>query len=168
MKIETRHDRERACGWRSPGGKYLIGVGAIHDCGKLPIKLTVCPTCGAGIKPARAWTWIKPRDFVQPHACGIDCSVTCPLFFPPDRAGLLWIGEKFYKTPEAFAKEARAQGISRRLPAIPKGFEVGKTLVLLAHRKAPLERLHDPLSGDLLRLHPQQHRVRGEGGRERR
>ena len=28
-------------------------------------------------------------------------------------------------------------GVSRRIPAVPKGFEVGKTWVLLAHRDHP-------------------------------
>jgi hypothetical protein len=49
--------------------------------------------------------------------------------------GLLWIGEKFYATPGEFLKEGAAQGFSRRLPMIPKDFELGKTWVLFAHRK---------------------------------
>jgi hypothetical protein len=49
--------------------------------------------------------------------------------------GLLWIGEAFYKTPEELLREAAAQGLSRRISAIPNDFELGKTWVLLAHRK---------------------------------
>ena len=50
--------------------------------------------------------------------------------------GLLWIGEVFYKTPQDFTLEARDLGVSRRIKAVPLGFELGKHWVLVAHRKA--------------------------------
>jgi hypothetical protein len=53
----------------------------------------------------------------------------------PEKAGLLWIGEEFYKTPEDFNREAGEMGISRRITSIPRGYEIGKTWVFLAHRK---------------------------------
>jgi hypothetical protein len=53
----------------------------------------------------------------------------------PDRGGLVWVGGSFYPTPEDFLREARTMGVSRRIPAIPKGFEPGKTVVYLAHRE---------------------------------
>jgi hypothetical protein len=53
-----------------------------------------------------------------------------------DRCGLIWIGEQHYKTPEAFTREAAAMGVSRRITAVPRDFEVGETWVLLGHRKA--------------------------------
>lgn len=59
------------------------------------------------------------------------------------RAGLLWIGERFYPTPEHFAHEAATMGVSRRIGAIPRGFVVGETWVLLAHRSACVAQL-DP------------------------
>jgi hypothetical protein len=46
---------------------------------------------------------------------------------------LIWIGAKYYATPEHFTDEARRMGISRRLKAIPRGFELGKTQVFFAH-----------------------------------
>jgi hypothetical protein len=52
------------------------------------------------------------------------------------KAGLIWVEEKFYPTAEDFMKEAQAQGISRRVSAIPRGFKLGETWVLLAHRLA--------------------------------
>lgn len=52
------------------------------------------------------------------------------------RAGLLWIGEKFYPTPADWIRESREQGISRRIHAVPNDFEVGKTWVCVAHIKA--------------------------------
>lgn len=49
---------------------------------------------------------------------------------------LIWVGEKFYKSGTDFIRESRSMGISRFIQHIPKGFELGKTWVLLAHRKA--------------------------------
>jgi len=45
------------------------------------------------------------------------------------------VGDKYY-TPESFAKEAAAMGVSKRIPFIPKNMEIGKTIVFLAHNKA--------------------------------
>jgi hypothetical protein len=52
------------------------------------------------------------------------------------RARLLWCGEKFYKTPQDWTREARAQGVSRRISTVPNDFVVGETWVLMAHPKA--------------------------------
>jgi hypothetical protein len=56
-----------------------------------------------------------------------------------ERAGLLWIGAAFYPTPGDFMREAAALGVSRRIPAIPRGFRLGVDWVLMAH-PAALER----------------------------
>lgn len=65
------------------------------------------------------------------------CS-TCPLggAIPPGRHGLLWIGEKFYKTPQDFQREAGLMGISRKVVAVPRSFVLGETAVYLGHRQA--------------------------------
>jgi hypothetical protein len=55
---------------------------------------------------------------------------------PVGKVGLLWIGEAFYATTTDFNDEAARLGISRRISSIPNGFEIGKTWVALAHRKA--------------------------------
>jgi hypothetical protein len=52
------------------------------------------------------------------------------------RAGLIWVGEKFYPKTSDFTAEAAKQGISRRIKSIPHGFEIGKTWVLFAHLRA--------------------------------
>jgi hypothetical protein len=52
------------------------------------------------------------------------------------KAMLLWIGKQHYKTPADFMAEGVAQGISRRINAIPKDFKLGKTWVFLAHPEA--------------------------------
>lgn len=141
IEIQVRHDRERGCGWRKPGGKYLIGGELSAPCGKLPHFLDVCPACGHGIKPMRGWRWIGARALFGVGICEQDGDdrecVGCVLADPPDRAGLIWIGDTFYATPGAFVAEAGRLGISRRIACVPKGFQVGETLVLLASRKVP-------------------------------
>lgn len=147
MAVEPK----RGCGFRKVGGLYLVCDGAGWPCGRLPLPLTVCPTCGAGIKQSRGWTWVDPGELFDAAAgCewpeAVDTSSgwrgcgNCPLADPRqtmgERAGLLWIGEKFYASPLEFEVEAGKLGISRRIAAVPHEFELGKTWVLLAHPKA--------------------------------
>jgi len=137
MAIEPK----RGCGYRKVGGIYLVADGPGVPCGRLPIPLTLCPTCGAGIKQTRGWTWVDLPPLVE--AAGLQCQASlevcfvCPLRDPRKigRAGLLWIGEQFYPTPDHFTFEAATLGISRRIKAVPPGFKVGETWVLLAHPK---------------------------------
>ena len=141
MSVQGRVDCQRGCGWRKAGGLYLVGDPLTTGCGRLPLPLSVCPTCHHGIHPARGWTWIDGAAIARTTECPHTHTIThhfCLL--NPDNAegkkfGLLWIGEKFYKTPLDFLSEARDLGISRRIKALPKGYEPGKTVVLLAHRK---------------------------------
>ncbi len=139
--VQTRVESRRGCGFRKPGGTYLCSDGVMAACGRLPIPLTVCPTCHAGIKPARGWTWIDADAIAAQKSCTTKdthpsyCHA-CPLNGKLGMAGLLWIGEKFYPRPEDFLKEAATMGVSRRLSQVPKGFEVGKTWVIVAHRKS--------------------------------
>ena len=109
----------RGCGFRKKGGIYLVSDGLAAPCGRLPIPLDVCPCCGAGIKPTRGWTWIQPRMIIEktePPACSGDYCTECPVGGDiPERAGLLWIGEKFYATVEQFEIEAARLGVSRRI-----------------------------------------------------
>lgn len=149
-QIQDRFDAERGCGFRKPGGLYLRSTGLSHPCGKLPVELKVCPCCSAGIKPARGWTWVDADALLATQACEHQpdparrfmCEV-CPLNRTFGRAGLLWIGEAYYKTPHEWTAEAMLHGVSRRIARIPKGFELGKTWVLLAHRSAITRFRHD-------------------------
>jgi hypothetical protein len=52
---------------------------------------------------------------------------------PQIKALLIWIGAKYYGTPDHFLDEARRMGISRRVKAIPRGFKLGETQVFFAH-----------------------------------
>ena len=61
---------------------------------------------------------------------------------------MLWIGEKFYKTPLEFMREGKSMGFSRRIKALPRGFKVGETWVLLAHPK--VIRTTEVIEGELI------------------
>ena len=47
----------------------------------------------------------------------------------------MWVGKRQY-TPESFIREAEKMGISKRIAAIPKNLEFGRTRILLAHPEA--------------------------------
>jgi len=47
----------------------------------------------------------------------------------------MWVGENFYKTPESFVLEARKMGICKAIPTIPSRLKLGKSWIVLAHRK---------------------------------
>lgn len=138
-EVETVTDSKRGCGWRKPGGLYLRCDGVMVPCGKLPVPLEVCPCCAAGIKPARGWTWINPQPFLKAKPCAMvgtedeDRCEMCPMECAPERAGLLWVGEKFYPTPADYMDEARKLGVSRRIVRMPQGYKAGDR-VYLAHR----------------------------------
>lgn len=147
-QIEERIEGERGCGWRKPGGLYMVGDGPPAECCQLPFELHVCRTCGQGIKPTRGFTWITPRllfDKIRLFNfgnCDKDPACALPHIVNSESvtyAGLLWIGEKFYKTDRAFVDEAKIMGMSRRIAQIPREFELGKTWVFLAHRKTQFE-----------------------------
>lgn len=134
MAVEAK----RGCGYRKQGGLYLVSDPGGMPCDRLPIALTVCPVCSHGFKQARGFSWVDVAGLVGGvHKDCLD-EFPCPLCMATEsmgRAGLLWIGEKFYKTPEDFGQEAAALGVSRRIKALPRGFVVGETWILLAHPK---------------------------------
>lgn len=140
---------KRGCGFRKVGGLYLVGTGIAVGCHRLPFPLHVCPTCGAGIKFSRGFTWIKPRDLFGlcfgseigdnrnlggPDVC--TCGPNCPMCSPDiEPAGLMWVGEKYY-TPDSFIEEGVKMGISKRIASLAREFKLGATWVYLAHKKA--------------------------------
>jgi hypothetical protein len=149
-EIKVSVETARRCGFRQPGGLYIMGGDVSAPCGKLPLLLGACPTCGSGVKPSRGFQWWNPVPWFAPAICTHDprshrmhslngaprCAL-CPLFFVDIRigkkAGLLWVGKNNYPTPTVFLHEAAEQGISRRVSAIPTGLTVG-SWCFLAHR----------------------------------
>ena len=142
--MRTLSEAPRGCGYRQPGGLYLCSDSVGKGCTLLPVPMEVCPCCGTGIKPARGWTWVTPDGLLPHHDTDSTEHRGCPLNTPGllgERAGLLWIGESFYATPEAWLAEGKAMGFSRRVPAVPQGYVPGETWVLVGHRKAIQEGL---------------------------
>jgi hypothetical protein len=122
-------------------GMYLVSGNAMAPCNGLPIPLHICPTCGEGIKQTRGWTWINALKLFAgaQDKCNLNRCGTCPVANPPEKAGLLWIGEGFYKTPAEFMAEGQSMGFSRRISAIPRDFVLGETMVYFAHPKGMKE-----------------------------
>jgi hypothetical protein len=144
LELQTVVDSERGCGWRKPGGLYLVAEDdEWKGCGKLPIPLDTCPTCGGGIKFSRSWTWIDGVELARDLICqydDTDCTKRCPLhseevmaFHGMERVGLLWVGHQHYPTVADFNDEAEDLGISRRIKSMPRGYVAGHTWVWLAH-----------------------------------
>jgi hypothetical protein len=132
MTVHTRIEQRRGCGYRKPGGFYLVSPPHFTTCCQLPKVLEVCSCCGQGIKPARGFTWINGQELFTTLCSRGD---VCPMRSLPDKIGLLWIGEIYYKSAEHFMKENYHLGISRRINVMPKGFKIGETWLALAHRK---------------------------------
>lgn len=145
-EVPVLTEGRRGCGYRKAGGLYLVsGPGLLTPCGKLPLVLDVCPTCRGGIKPTRSYEWVNAWALFGERTCshaGTTYCSACPLggqlatADSPLRMGLIWIGESFYPTPADWMAETDRMGASRRIPNVPRDFEVGKTWVLVAHRKA--------------------------------
>jgi hypothetical protein len=138
--IITKQETARRCGFRNPGGLYLVCDSVGKYCFKLPIALTVCPHCGEGIKQTRGFTWITNK-IVNEAPCKSNCNgdgkSDCPFDDTTiETFGLLWVGEKFYTNAIDFTNEARTRGISKRIAQIPREFKIGKTWILLAHPNA--------------------------------
>ena len=129
----------RLCGYRKVGGLYLCGSGEPTDCDRLPYELKICPVCGSGIKFTRGFQWLDWRKYAGWHEpCHERREISCPVCAPLQTHQpycLLWVGEQNY-TPEEFIREAVSKGISKRIPQIPRGLELGFTHVLLAHTSA--------------------------------
>lgn len=138
-------EAKRGCGFRKVGGIYLVGEGISLGCDLLPFNVETCPCCSAGIKYSRGWKWIVPKQlFNLDGTIKEDMSCTgCPMKISKSgcpmqsekKAGLLWVGHRFY-SPESFIQEAQEMGISKRIGAVPREFELGKTWVFLAHIQA--------------------------------
>lgn len=143
MGVRVSIEGARGCGYRKPGGLYLVAPALSEACSRLPLQVGACPTCGGGVKPARGYTWIHPVELFGAVQHGTpEHDARCPLgsraadlHGDEGRAGLLWIGEKFYPTARDFMDEAARMGVSRRIIAVPRGFEIGETWIFLGHRK---------------------------------
>jgi len=130
----------RGCGFRKVGGLYFVGSGLSVPCDRLPFPLEVCPCCGEGIKFSRGFRFIDAVKLLGGrHENCQDEFPSCPVCYPEiledGKAGLMWVGERYYTT-ESFIRESRLRSACKRISSIPRGFKVGETWIFLAHRKA--------------------------------
>lgn len=133
MAVEKR----RGCGYRKVGGLYLMGEYIPISCDRLPYPLEICPCCGHGIKVGRGMTAINPLKLFGIHENCIDENQYCFMCKPKDEIGyIMRVGEKYYPTPQDFLNEGITQGFSKRIAQIPRYFEIGKTVIYLAHINA--------------------------------
>lgn len=143
--VSVSIEEKRGCGYRVPGGLYLVSDGAGRDCGLIPFELKVCPCCGEGFKPSRGYRWVDSERILNlAGRCKLSASecASCPAN-PEFRsemgpAVLIWVSDTHYPHPDDFQKEAARMGISRRISgdALPRGFKIGETWVFLAHKAA--------------------------------
>lgn len=140
MATKTVVEKKRGCGFKKPGGYYLIGAAVSSPCCKLPFPLKVCPCCGGGVRFSRGFTWITSDLFCCLPGYKLELSTCvaggCVMATAGRRMGLMWVGESFYKRPDDFAREAMSIGISKRIAQIPKECKPGETWIALAHNKA--------------------------------
>ena len=162
-------ESERGCGWRQIGGCYLVCDAISTPCDGLPVELKACGCCEFKVRQARSMQPIHAgylANLMKDHDCRDD--YPCPICWfakgypamkerirslPSDseeRAKLeadlpkvfylMFVSKEFY-TPEAFLKEAKYQGISKRVAAnsLPKGFKVGTNWVFLGHGQVPFK-----------------------------
>jgi len=138
-------EKARGCGYRKVGGLYLMTEGEGFSCERMPIPIEPCECCGlVPVKRARGWQWITWEwldKVAKPCTCeGITkhfavCAL-CNGQLIGEQLGVIWIGPKFYETPQDWFDEAKEMGISRRISSIPRGFKIGETWVAAAHAKA--------------------------------
>lgn len=127
----------RGCGFRKVNALYLVGEYISAPCDRMPFPLTTCPVCGQGLKVGRGFTQINPYRLWGMHQDCNDRWHPCFLCDPEDQpAYIMLVGAGSYKTPESFLDEAHRMGISKKIPFIPKGLELGKTIIYLAHPRA--------------------------------
>lgn len=133
-----------------------MGGCQVENCERLPFPLVVCPCCGEGIRFFRGVRIFQPdKLFAADHEPICDPKVPghvhslCRTCAPPENEEhfIMWVGEKHYPTPSAFVGEAMGMGISKRINSIPRGFELGKTIVYLAHKKAIWKSLDEQEAG---------------------
>lgn len=134
--MEQIIEKKRGCGYRKEGGFYAVSNGFWNECCILPLPVGACPCCGQGIKPSRSLTKVSKELLFAQKKPTCDDDYPCLIGQHKEEHFLLeWIGRSHYPTAASFIQEAMVMGISRRLKnGIPRGFEQGKTVMLLAHR----------------------------------
>ena len=139
LKIKVMPRIIRGCGVRKTGGLYIFCGGEQMDCYRFPMPLPeACPCCGEELRQLRSVRIIDPSKLWgnctdMTHPCH---KFKCFGCFPPDKAGLMWVGKEYY-TPEQFIMEAGQYGVSKRVRVIPNNLKVGDKLFLVHNEAFP-------------------------------
>lgn len=125
-------EEKRGCGYRQVGGLYLAGSGLAAPCDRLPLAITPCGVCGEQPRFSRGIAHINPLQLWGVHASCIDLATRPPdpICDPDYKAFLMWVGKEY--TVNSFIAEARALGVSKRIPRIPESLKIGEDWVFLA------------------------------------
>lgn len=123
VDIQIRHEEKRGCGWRMPGGLYLMGTGESTPCARMPLPLTACSACSAGIKPARSWTWLTVPCALwdaSRELCWRSYCSRCPLSrkVEEQRGELLWCGEGSVKRIDGMCPTCPATKHTKSQPGV--------------------------------------------------
>lgn len=139
--IEFRQEKARGCGYRVPGGYYMVaGPRSFLTCPWLPRKIKPCPTCKHVLKFSRAVQLVRACEIKHIVQCSgalgklpiTECPgeyFSCPLI-PENWASsflVSFIGRGYYIDWDHFRTEAEEIGISRRLNGKPKWWD-GKSV----------------------------------------
>lgn len=125
----------RGCGYRKVGGLYLVsGDGVATACDRLPLAIVPCECCGEHPRFTRGIAKINPQRLWGNHHLD-DCRDTDLFCQPLETAYMMWVSDSEY-TAASFIEEARRMGVSKRIPFIPDGFQVGVDWVYLARTHA--------------------------------
>lgn len=140
-QVETRIATERKCGWRKPGGFYLVtDPGEAYPCGRLPHPVIPCSCCGRIFEQTRNIEFTHTKALFSESKCAADakhCS-NCAFtrIIDSNEIGLMWVGKQFYSAQE-FESESRNLGISKRIASNSwHRIEPGVTWIALAHPEA--------------------------------
>lgn len=124
MAVEAR----RGCGYRRAGGLYLVG-----EFGN-PVSVPWLPFC-VDYAQTRSIEWAESARLFRTVPPGERSGPGFAEYAAHERIGLMWVGERHYKTSAAFSEEALSLGVSKRIAAIPQGLKPGDPIAL-AHPRA--------------------------------
>ncbi len=141
----------RGCGYRICGALYLVSDGIRRWCGRLPLPTSLPQSRQFQLHPLVELLADGEHKLCHREGCTLGgARFTCPLRWPPaidptTQVGLSWVGDRHY-TVASFTLEVAEMGVSKRVPGIPSGLELGRSWVLLAHPRAYTYRDGDPAS----------------------
>jgi hypothetical protein len=145
LTIHDRIEKARLNGHRIPGELYLVGKLVNFQCCKLPLELGKHTVPKRGLVPVplsisadlpyaeRAGDAPICQGFLKYHK---QAAADCPVFEKKQFAGMLWVSERYYSHAAMWVYEARTEGVQLRIKQLHCGIEIGKSWVLLAHRKS--------------------------------